>query len=1081
MTLSPAASLAATTARLRDLCQRDVQAGWHSQAGERPTAALGQSLDLEAWPRAPQNERGYLVWPAGRQVQWYAQRWVLPTQWQGYPLTGLTLRLALTWWAEEAQLFVNGQFCQAGDLFDSSTRLVLTTAIEPGQTITVALRLVSPGHDIGGLMRSRLLAEAPSYDLAIALDPGFVADEIDVLAKYAAAFAPETLARIADIVGRLDWSLVEEANRFHQALRELRRDLEPFASDLKQRHVTLLGHAHLDMAWLWEVPETYEAAERTFRSVLALRREFPDLTFCHTSPALYAWFARERPPLWAEIRAAIASGCWEPLGGMWVEPDANLPNGESCVRQLLYGQRFTRDQFGAYTRVAWLTDTFGFQWQLPQLLKLAGIDYFVTQKLHWNDTTEFPHGVFWWQAPEGTRVLALMSPPNLAGVMDTNPQTLTDYTVKWEQQTGLQASFWLPGVGDHGGGPTRDMLQVQARWQQSPFFPRLQFGTATQFLDHLAALAGSPAAALAPNPSPGGRGASKSLPGSQGEKEPGDAGSQFPVWNDELYVELHRGCYTAHADQKYFNRRAEGLLYEAELWASLASMTQPEQAGFTYPGADLEAAWKRVLFNQFHDILPGTSIPGVFATANQDWRVAIARAEAIRHQALAALSAQIDPGPPPVDLAQPWVLFNSLNWPRAAVVEIPVAPGSWRAWSSQGQPLLCQLTAAGTLLVSVTDIPALGYALVWLQPMAPADTEGREPAVGSRGAWVLENEQVRGTIDKSTGQLTSLWDKEAQREVLSGPGNELQFFRDQGQYWDAWNLDPAYEQHPLPGAVVTEITWLERGPVRSRLRVTSQFQASTFQQEYSLVAGSRVLMMATTVNWQEQHVVVKAAFPCALEADVATYEIPCGAIARTTKPTTPQDQAKWEVCGQRWADLTANQGDYGVSLLNDSKYGYDHQPGRLRLTLLRAPQWPHPDCDRGRHQFTYALYPHPGSWQAAQTPRRAAELNLPVQVWALSGAKANLSRRLPAQTSLLTLDNETAMLMALKQSEVAPDCYILRFYEATGQGGDVALGGWLAPQVIGAVDLLERPCSEPANALRPWQVLSLAWRRGPES
>jgi len=1052
-------AIAAATDRLRHLCQRDVQGSWRGWAGELPGETEGScpALNLDDWAIAPQNDRGYLTWPAGRQVQWYAQRWVLPETWAGYPLRGLTLRLALTWWAEDAQIFANGQLVQAGDLFDSSARVVLAERLEPGQALAVALRLVSPGHDIGGLMRSRLLAEAPSYNLTEALDPGFVADEIDVLAKYAAAFAPERLVAIAAALEALDELPVSDAARFDAALRRLRQTLAPLAADLKQRRITLLGHAHLDMAWLWELPETYDAAERTFRSVLKLRREFPDLTFCHTSPALYEWFAAERPELFGEIREAIAAGAWEPVGGMWIEPDANLPNGESCARQLLYGQRYTRDQFGSTTRIAWLTDTFGFHWQLPQFLALAGIDYFVTQKLHWNDSTEFPHGVFWWQAPDGTKILALISPPNVTGVMDTNPQTMTNYSVKWEQQTGLQESFWLPGVGDRGGGPTRDMLAVQARWQQSPFFPRLEFGTAEQFLDRLAKGVGSRELG------------SKTTPHSPCPNP------QFPTWNDELYVELHRGCYTAHADQKWFNRRAEGLLYEAELLASLAVLSAARGVGdleqFVYPQQELEQAWKRVLFNQFHDILPGTSIPGVFVTANQEWRAALATAESIIARALTALVTAIDCSPAPVKKAQPWIVFNTLNWARSEAVELIVPAGTWQVFDSRGQRLPSQRTAAGTLLVAVRDIPALGYATIWLQARASDDEqEAIAPATGQ--IWQLENDYLRVIIDSETGDLASLFDKRLGRELLSGPGNALQFFRDQGQYWDAWNIDPAYEQYPLPAAQLTRIDWLERGPVRSRLRVVRQFQQSTFQQDYSLRADSPVLEIATAVDWQEQHVVVKAAFPLNLEADWATYEIPCGAIARTTKPATPAERAKWEVCGQRWADLTDNSGEYGVSLLNDCKYGFDHQPGRLRLTLLRAPQWPHPDCDRGRHHCTYALYPHAGSWPAAQTPRAAAALNLPLRACPQSSLATH--PHLPPRASLLAVNNDTAMLLALKRSEDEAATFIVRLYESAGQAGRLTLGGWLAPQVVGAVDLLERSRDEASDRLRPWQILSLA-------
>ncbi|NJO20852.1 MAG: alpha-mannosidase, partial [Spirulinaceae cyanobacterium RM2_2_10] len=369
-------------------------------------------------------------------------------------------------------------------------------------------------------------------------------------------------------------------------------------------------------------------------------------------------------------------------------------------------------------------------------------------------------------------------------------------------------------------------------------------------------------------------------------------------------------------------------------------------------------------------------------------------------------------------------------------------------------------TAEGQWRVLVASVPALGYTPIWVQASAASDlarSEVKERMLETRcraslqkssetQTWQLENSVLRVEIAAKTGNITALFDKSAQRDVLNEAANELQFFRDAGQYWDAWNIDPDYEQKQLPAAIVTAIEPLETGPVRSRLRVTRQFQQSTFQQDYCLTAHSPVLTIATEVDWQEQHVMVKAAFPLALEADFVTYEIPCGAIKRPTRPQTPQEQAKWEVCGQRWADLTATNGEYGVSVLNDCKYGYDHQPGQLRLTLLRAPQWPHPDSDRGQHRFTYALYPHSGGWQAAQTVRRAAELNLPLRGRSHGPAPAP-SPTLPPQASLLTLTGETLMIMALKLSEDDPKTWILRVYEASGQASELELGGVLALRV----------------------------------
>jgi alpha-mannosidase len=311
------------------------------------------------------------------------------------------------------------------------------------------------------------------------------------LQKYLETFEPEKLDTLAAAVAEINWEAVSHKDEFVRSLSTLRQRLLSLIGSHnspafpKQRRIQMLGHAHLDLAWLWTVSETWEVAQRTFESVLTLQQEFSDLTFCHSTPALYAWIEQHRPDLFTAIKQQIAIGRWEIVGGMWVEPEVNLIDGESLVRQVLYAQRYILEKFGQLTTVAWLPDSFGFCWQLPQILKQGGVEYFVTQKLHWNDTTQFPYGVFWWQSPDGTQIFSLMSPPNTTGVMDTNPLTMASHAVDWETQTHLKDAFWLPGVGDHGGGPTRDMLQVAKRWQQSPFFPRLEFTTAHAYLQSI--------------------------------------------------------------------------------------------------------------------------------------------------------------------------------------------------------------------------------------------------------------------------------------------------------------------------------------------------------------------------------------------------------------------------------------------------------------------------------------------------------------------------------------------------------------------------------------------------------------------
>ncbi|HEY9820320.1 MAG TPA: glycoside hydrolase family 38 C-terminal domain-containing protein, partial [Candidatus Sericytochromatia bacterium] len=642
--------------------------------------------------------------------------------------------------------------------------------------------------------------------------------------------------------------------------------------------------------------------------------------------------------------------------------------------------------------------------------------------------------------------------------------------------------------------------QVAKRWQQSPFFPRLGFTTAHAYLQSIREqLTIEPGMSLGDKPAAKQPTLQQNPPSSSPSLLPTPYSPlPTPIWNNELYLEFHRGCYTTHADQKRWNRRCEGLLYQAELFASLATLT----AGSSYPKFQLEEAWKKVLFNQFHDILPGTSIPEVFVEANQAWQEVEQVGLEILEESLKAIASQIALPSPPQPDAQPLIVFNPLNWQRSEFVSVSLPQSNKSSWvyNVSGQKILSQLTEESTLVFLAKDIPSVGYRVFWLchhddelyreekpciplipdilnQSTSTPPLQGGTEGSGSsqlQEDWVLENELLRAVVDPNTGDLNSVFDKIYQREVLSGAGNQLQAFQDKGQYWDAWNIDPNYAQHPLPPTQLKSIEWVERGVVRSCLRVVRQLGQSQFCQDYVLEAGSPLLKIVTTVDWQERHVLVKAAFPLNLEANYATYEIACGAIKRPTQPQTPAEQAKWEVPALRWADL----GDetYGVSLLNDCKYGYDAQSSQLRLTLLRSPSWPDPEADRGIHRFTYAVYPHSGSWQSAGTVHRGYELNLPLQVLLCESGASPTSTRLTPVGQLLDLQAKNIVLMAFKQSEDASNHWILRCYECHGEPASLWLKSDLDLAIAHLVDLLERPV-QPSELLLDKQSYSiLPWK-----
>ena len=1233
--MSPASNnISATVEKLRRLSQVEVQSGWRYCDSDSAVS----SVNICNSPVAELNGKGHIAWPSGKQVLYLGQQFVIPDNLHGYPVVGLRLLLGLTWWAEDAQIFVNGELVGRGDLFDFADRVLLSSSANPGDEFLVILRLVSPGHDNGALVRSICLYEAAESSC---FDPGFVAAELEILqnsltqnlenlnSQYLStekiANSPifvkgEMLKSEIDLaVGLIDWSAVGDREKFDRSLSVLRHNLlgylrafsgdldegtaeihrrdacstedtkggtreeivevgensnttsiyigesgdqTSFSGDLEEGNaeaaetteggrkdavcevgensnptsiyigesgeltsiytgkIYLVGHAHLDLAWLWPVPETWEAAQRTFESVLKLQSEFPDLIFCHSTPALYAWVEEHQPDLFAAIKKQVAAGCWEVVGGMWVEPDLNLISAESMVRQVFYGQRYAKEKFGELMRVAWLPDTFGFGWQLPQILRQGGVDYFVTQKLRWNDTTEFPHGAFWWEGLDGTKIFSMMSAPIGEGIESVK---MASYAFDWQVKTGLQDALWLPGVGDHGGGPTRDMLEVAKRWKMSPFLPRLEFAKAVDYLsliesqflpevaeslpendvaksdnqENLGALEFSKLSAISDaNP-----------PISQLKTLP----RTLPVWKDELYLEFHRGCYTTRADQKRQNRRCEELLYQAELLSSLATIC----TGAVYPKSELESAWKQILFNQFHDILPGSAIAQVYADANLAFAEVDRTCREILSKSLDAISAQISLPSPPQPDAQPILIFNTLNWSRSEVVAVPlpdVADSAWKIYDFSGQPLVSQIVrgdrpqSQSTLLFWANNLPAVGYQVFWLcredaqtvdnasaSPETEKKTELSKLTYGipqkntvsqetpfAAAQMVLENEFIRATIDGKTGDLSSIWDKVNNREVLNAAGgNQLQAFQDSGQYWDAWNIDPNYEKHQLPAPILKDISWIAQGEIRQSLRVVRQIGKSEFCQDYIVEIGSPLLKIKTVADWQETHVLVKAAFGLNVEADFATCEIPGGAIDRTTKPQTPAEKAKWEVPILRWTDISNDR--FGVSLLNDCKYGCDLQPNRIRLTLLRGSTWPDEQADVGVSEFTCAVYPHAGNWQEAGTVRQGYELNLPLLVKVLPKLEENGHKTLPAVGKFLDLSAENLVLMAFKQSEDDSSVWILRCCECHGEEAKLELKSDLGLAISQPVDLLEQPINLPQKSedgrsfrISPWKIASFA-------
>jgi alpha-mannosidase len=953
---------------------------------------------------------------------WYRTTIAIPQTAGGHDLRGARIRLQVRF-SNDGRVFLNGGLVAQGEGRTLDPIVIAAQAV-PGQKIPVAIKV--PYHaDSGRFQGAQLLIDYPGQP-----DPGVLRNEIlaaeNVLSGFPSGQA-EHRQQLDSAVKAVDLAALDRGDlpAFTRSLAAAHRGLQPVNDWMKQFTVRVVGNAHIDMAWLWPWTETVEVVKDTFTTALQLMKEYPDFTYSQSSVQDFAWLQEKYPALFREIQQRVKEGRWELVGGMWVEPDLNMPDGESMVRQLLVGKRWFKRYFDKDVTVGWNPDTFGYSWQLPQIYRKSGIDTFVTQKMAWNvnesswrQTFTFPYKLFWWQSPDGSRVLTYFPHGYGGGI---SPSSLSQDIADYVPATGFPEIMHLYGVGDHGGGPTRQMVDEAVRLEDpSVVFPKVQFSSARAFFDD----------------------AEKAI----------DAGSlKPPVWNNELYLAYHRGCYTTQSETKKLIRQNEELLQNAEKFAALSFL----EANHPYSNSDFEEIWKRVLFDHFHDIMPGSGIAVNYADAERNLTDASLRSQKILDGALDSLNAQIDTHGEGI----PVVVYNPLSWDRTAPVEIEAVepPGGqqWTALDSGGQRLLSQIVARDsaarkvTVEVSVKDVPALGYETIRL--VATPNPQSVRTSLKVDGT-AIENEFFRLKIDPATGCVTSLVDKAGGHESVApgGCGNLLQAFKDVPRTQDAWEIRFDEDVWDLKQPRVVKVT--AQGPERAVVHIEHTFRDSTIQQDITVRAGVPRVEVNTRVDWHEQHVLLKAGFPVNVHNDKATFEIPYGTIERPTTRNTPEEQGMFEVPALRWGDLS--NAAQGFSLLNASKYGYDARDNVIRLSLLRSPQMPAPDnhiADQGLHEFTYALYAHTGGWKEANTMRQGYELNYPL----IAAVTQPHAGAWPAKQSFARIDAGNAILTVMKKAE-DDDGLIFRFYEFEGKATSVRLQ--LPRQAASAVetDLMEK-------------------------
>lgn len=738
---------------------------------------------------------------------------------------------------------------------------------------------------------------------------------------------------------------------------------------------TCIGHTHIDVAWWWTVAQTREKVGRSFATVLKLMEEYPDYKFMSSQPQLYYFLKERYPELYEKLKEKVKEGRWEPEGGMWVECDDNLTSGESLVRQFIHGKRFFKEEFGIDNRVLWYPDVFGYSGSLPQIAKKSGIDYFMSTKLAWNQFNKMPNDTFRWKGIDGSEVLAhFITTVSVGQSTDTffttyngmlHPDAIMGGWKRYQNKEINNDILVCYGYGDGGGGPTREMLETSLRMEKGiKGIPKVRQEFAGKYFKEL--------------------------------EERVKDNNRLAVWEGELYFEYHRGTLTSMARNKRSNRKSELMLMDLELLSVMAL-----EKGVPYPEKELEAMWKTVLINQFHDILPGSSIKEVYEVTKNEYQQIAAQGKELLKERFRALASD----------GEGVTVYNTLGFNRDEIVHLPNikanslidGEGNYYPVQQSGEDAwvyLKNLPSKGSRTYAVSDkeINMVNFSLKGNQLETPFYT-------------IVMNEK---------GEFTSVYDKEYDREVVQkGKSiNYLRVYEDKPIYYDNWDIDIFYTEKYYDVNDVTRMEWTELGSVRAVLEIERNYSSSLIKQKIYFYADSRRIDVETYVDWKESQHLLKVHFPVDIHTDEATFDIQFGNIKRKVHTNTSWDVARFESCGHKWADLS--EGHYGFSVLNDCKYGHSVKDGNIALTLIKSGIEPNPTTDQEEHFFTYSIYPHGGDWKEGNTSLEAAKLNQPA--YFVQGG------RLGCENSFASVDKKNVMLETIKMAEDNSGI-ILRIYE----------------------------------------------------
>ncbi|MCH1625217.1 alpha-mannosidase [Fredinandcohnia quinoae] len=940
-------------------------------------------------------------WTGRDRYLWLHAAVQIPAQWKDQKVVGL-FDFGRTGGGNnsgfESLLFLNGKPFQG---VDSNHQEVFFPPATVGSTVQLDFRLWS-GLEGGGEPREQ------TYTLETSrlcwLD-----EAVDDL-YYTSLAAWQTIKELGDerpekheiikalnqAFMELDWSKPGDDN-FYDSCKIAGTILHEMLNEIEKHHpVTIhcVGHTHIDVAWLWQLKHTREKAARSFSTVLRLMEQYPEYYFLQTQPQLYEYIKHDYPEIYENIKKRVKEGRWESEGGMWLEADCNIPSGESLVRQILYGKAFFKREFEIDCQYLWLPDVFGYSWALPQILKKSGIDTFMTTKISWNQYNRMPHDTFKWRGIDGTEIVThFITTPEPWNSPDswfyTYNGLITAKTVNgaWNsyRNKDINQDLLLSyGYGDGGGGVNREMIELRRRFENMPGLPQVKTTTAGDFFKKL-------------------------------HENIEKTNEYVHTWDGELYLEYHRGTYTSQAYTKRMNRKLE-LGYRESEWLSVWNSLRSSWG--KYPQQNLDEGWKIILRNQFHDIIPGSSIKEVY----EDARVEYEQAEEIHHEIVKEnLKDLIEPK------SNTYTVFNAANWEDQQSLIIPYdnENNSTGKWSTmQGQILNSQQTEQGWL-IEIEKLSSFGVVEIQFEKQQTSYSEipftYHEKSLETPYYLIEWNDAL---------QITRLYDKEAKREVLNNQnkGNILQMFEDKPLAHDAWDIDLYYQEKMEEVNDVLSSEIVEKGTLQTVIRTKWQYGRSIIEQDMVLYAHNRRIDFKTRVDWHEQRKLLKVAFPVDIRTTEATYDIQFGNVKRPTHWNTSWDMARFETVGHQWADLSET--GYGVSVLNDCKYGYDIKDQTIRLSLLKAAIYPDPTADQGEHVFTYSLLPHIGDWRTGDTVKQAWYVNNPL--------KAVKGSFIPKDTSFMKVHNEHVKVDAIKKKE-DENAVIIRLHEYEGRRGQVSI------------------------------------------